>query len=289
MKDTTAITSLSLSYHTSPPTLITCHMSMMIRYYPLPSSPPAGSHPPFLSYTRALPKAHNAPILVSTTSPDETLVATGSSDGVVKVWDLEGGYVTHMFRGHGGPVSAVKFNYSSDGDKRMELFTGSTDARVRIFDLKDPSARAVGGGTAAKPKAVLEGHVSTVRGIDITEDGRWAVTAGRDKVVLVWDLSGGDSSASKKGKSKVKDVTQPKLVQTIICEEQVESLGLLPMEQDVVGAKGSRIRCWTGGDKGLVRIWDVLKAELAGSMRGVEGVDEVEAEEDEQRGIIQVL
>jgi U3 small nucleolar RNA-associated protein 13 len=173
----------------------------------------------------------------------------------------------------------------------MELFTGSTDARVRIFDLKDPSARAVGGGNAAKPKAVLEGHVSTVRGIDVTEDGRWAVTAGRDKVVLVWDLSGGGDSAasSKKGKSKAKEATQPKLVQTIICEEQVESLGLLPMDQPVVGAAGSRVRCWTGGDKGLVRIWDVLKAELVGSMRGVEGVDEVEAEEDEQRGIIQIL
>jgi U3 small nucleolar RNA-associated protein 13 len=276
-------------------------MSMMMRYYPLPSSEPLGSHPPFLSYTRALPKAHSAPILVSTISPDNTLLATGSSDGVVKVWDLEGGYVTHLFRGHGGPVSAVRFNFASpeaegQGDKRMELFTGSTDGRVRVFDLKDSSARAVGGGSAAKPKAVLEGHVSTVRGIDVTEDGRWAVTAGRDKVVLVWDLgdaaatsAAAAASANKKGKSKAKESTQPKLVQTIICEEQVESLGLLPMDQAVVGTKGSRIRCWTGGDKGLVRIWDVLKAELAGSMRGVEGVDEAEAEEDEQRGIIQVL
>jgi U3 small nucleolar RNA-associated protein 13 len=293
-QDTTAITSLALSYHTSPPTLITCHMSMTMRYYPLPSSLPLGSHPPTLSYTRALPKAHSAPILVSAISSDNTLLATGSSDGVVKVWDLEGGYVTHLFRGHGGPVSAVKFFFttSTEGDKRMELYTGSTDGRVRIFDLKDSSARA---GGAAKPKTVLEGHVSTVRGIDISEDGRWAVTAGRDKVVLVWDLSdsataaSASASTSKKGKSKAKESTQPRLIQTIICEEQIESLGLLPTDQAVVGATHPRIRCWTGGDKGLVRIWDVLKAELAASMRGVEGVDEAEAEEDEQRGIIQVL
>ena len=172
----------------------------------------------------------------------------------------------------------------------MELFTGSTDGRVRIFDLKDISARATGGGNAAKPKSVLEGHVSVVRGIDVTEDGKWAVTSGRDKVVLVWDLSGGESVApGKKGKSKAKDVPTPKIIQTIICEEQVESLGLISTDETTLGKPAGRIRCWTGGDKGLVRIWDVLKGEIVGSMRGVEGVDEVEAEEDEQRGIIQIL
>lgn len=263
---------------------------MSMRYYPLPPSGAAGSQPIWLSYIRALPKAHSAPILISATSPDSTLLATGSSDGIVKVWDLQGGYVTHQFRGHGGPVSALRFSFPSDGDKRMELFTGSTDGRVRVFDLKDLSARAAGGGNVAKPKSVLEGHVSVVRGIDVTPDGRWAVTSGRDKVVLVWDLSGGDTVApSKKGKSKAKDSAAPQVVQTIICEEQVESLGLLPSDEEVLGGKAGRIRCWTGGDKGAVRIWDVLKGELAGSMRGVEGVDEVEAEEDEQRGIIQIL
>lgn len=263
---------------------------MAMRYYPLPSTLPSGSRAPFLSYTRQLPKAHSAPILISTISPDNTLLATGSSDGIVKVWDLEGGYVTHQFRGHGGPVSALKFSFPSDGEKRMELFTGSTDGRVRIFDLKDLSSRSTGGGGAAKPKSVLEGHVSVVRGIDVTPDGRWAVTAGRDKVVLVWDLSGGDAVApSKKGKSKAKDSPAPRVVQTIICEEQVESLGLIPTGQTVLGNPAERIRCWTGGDKGAVRIWDVLKGESIGNMRGVEGVDEVEAEEDEQRGIIQIL
>jgi U3 small nucleolar RNA-associated protein 13 len=227
---------------------------------------------------------------VSATSPDNTLLATGSSDGIVKVWDLEGGYVTHQFRGHGGPVSALKFSFPADGEKRMELFTGSTDGRVRIFDLKDISARATGGGNAAKPKSVLEGHVSVIRGIDVTDDGKWAITSGRDKVVLVWDLSGTDAVApGKKGKSKAKDTPTPKIVQTIICEEQVESLGLISADETALGKPAGRIRCWTGGDKGLVRVWDVLKGELVGSMRGVEGVDEVEAEEDEQRGIIQVL
>ncbi|CAN0277644.1 unnamed protein product, partial [Hapterophycus canaliculatus] len=39
-----------------------------------------------------------------------TLVATGSSDSTVKVWDVERGYCTHNFRGHKGVVSVVAFH-----------------------------------------------------------------------------------------------------------------------------------------------------------------------------------
>ncbi|WVF70856.1 hypothetical protein IAT40_005650 [Kwoniella sp. CBS 6097] len=293
--DTTAITSLAISYHTEPPTLITAHMSMTLRYYPLSeSAPPASTtKAPLLTYSRALPRAHSAPILVSAVSPDSTLLATGSSDGIVKVWDLEGGYVTHLFRGHGGPVSALRFNFPvipGEDRRRMELMTGSTDTRVRVYDLRDASARVVGGGNAVKPKAVLEGHVSVVRGIDVTPDGRWAVSGGRDKVVLVWDMLSGESAGqSSKKAGKAKATYQPKLVQTIIAQEQIESLGLLPAEETVSGGSEGRLHCYTGGDNGSVRIWDVLKAKQVGAMKGVEGVDEGEVDDDEQRGVLNVI
>jgi U3 small nucleolar RNA-associated protein 13 len=164
----------------------------------------------------------------------------------------------------------------------MELFTGSTDSRVRVYDLRDANARVVGGGGVIKPMAVLEGHVSVVRGIDVSKDGRWAVTGGRDKVVLVYDLEG--DTTKKNGKAKA----GPKLVQTMMAMEQVEALGLLPIEENVEGAKG-RLVCYTAGDGGKVRLWDVLKAEELSTMVGLEGVDEAEPDEDEQRGIIDVL
>lgn len=212
--------------------------------------------------------------------------------------------MTHLFRGHGGPVSALHFNFPTipeggggEERRRMELLTGSTDARVRIYNLRDANARVVGGGNAVKPKAVLEGHVSVVRGIDVTPDGKWAVTGGRDKVVLVWDMlsGGGETPAveAKKGKGKAAATpTTPKLVQTIIVQEQVESLGLLPQEEQVYGAATGRWLCYTGGDKGLVRVWDVLKGTLVAAMKGVEGVDEAELDDeddDEQRGVLSLL
>jgi U3 small nucleolar RNA-associated protein 13 len=224
---------------------------------------------PLLTYNRSIPKASSAPILLTCVSPDSTLFATASSDGVVKIYDTVGAYITHVFRGHGGPVSAIRFWYNVEGT-RMELWTGSSDSKVRVFDLRDASARVVGGG-GGKAKWVLEGHVSVVRGVDVSVDGRWAVTGGRDKVVLVWNLVG-------EGKKVV-----PKVVQTIIAQEQVETLGLLPVE-------GGVLRCWTGGEKGVVRIWDVLKAKEICSMKGLDGVDEVdEDEEDEHRGIVNAM
>lgn len=244
-----------------------------------------------MTYTRQNTKSHSAPVLVSAISPDNALLATGSSDGIVKLWDLAGGYVTHLFRGHGGPVSALRFRYLGD---RMELWTGSTDGKVRIFDLK--ATQGVSGGassSASKAATVLDGHVSVVRGIDFTDDGKYAITGGRDRVVLVWDLTegaGGRGAPGQGGKGKKKDQgTGPRVVQTIIAGELVESIGIVPSGESVLGATGGSARCWTGGEHGKVRIWDILKGTEVGSMTGVEGVDEVEVDDDDPRGILNVL
>ncbi len=204
-------------------------------------------------------------------SPDSTLLATGSSDGIVKVWDMAGGYTTHIYRGHGGPVSALHFSFpSAEGRQTMELWTGSTDTRVRVYNLRDASARTDVGGSKTKAKAVLEGHVSVVRGIAVSEDGKYAVSGGRDKVVLVWDAEKG------------------KVVQTLLVNEQVEACGLLPLGTAVEGEHADRLLAYTAGDSGRVRVWDVLKGSEVAEMEGVAGVDEAD-EDDEQQGVLQVM
>lgn len=246
-----------------------------MRYYPLPDALPTTPKPPLLQFTRVLARASGAPILLAAVSPDSSLLATGSSDGIVKVWDMAGGYVTHLFRGHGGPVSALAFSFPTGGEKqRMELWTGSTDAKVRVYDLRDAGARVVvGGGGGAKPRAVLEAHVSVVRGIAVSEDGRYAITGGRDKVVLVWDMS--------KKKASV--------IGTILANEQVEACGLLPLGTSVEGEREDRLLCYTAGENGSVRVWDALKGEEVAEMTAVEGVDEASEDDDEQKGVVQVM
>ncbi|KAJ2753458.1 U3 small nucleolar RNA-associated protein, partial [Coemansia nantahalensis] len=51
-------------------------------------------------------KAHDAPVIAMDIDATSTLVATGSADNTVKVWDIDRGYCTHNFKGHGGLVTA---------------------------------------------------------------------------------------------------------------------------------------------------------------------------------------
>ena len=49
-------------------------------------------------------KAHMSPIMAMTFDPSSTLLATGSADSTVKVWDCTRNYCTHNFRGSSGVV-----------------------------------------------------------------------------------------------------------------------------------------------------------------------------------------
>lgn len=218
---------------------------------------------------------------------------------MVKIWDAAGGYVTHVFKGHGGPVSALKVR-TVDGDVKgkgraavMQLVTGCVDAKVRVFDLLDPVHRT-GGAAAGRPKYTLEGHVSVVRGIDVTADGKWLVTAGRDKVVLVWDMD--PTATAVKGKSKSSDVAAvPKTVQTILAHETIEAVGLIDVDDlklasdEGLGRYAGRVLCFTGGERGNIRIWDVLKGNEVESLEGTAPEAEADDEDEEQRGLSNVL
>lgn len=286
------------------------YSSLTLRLYELPSgnslpttssSDSARSSKNIIQPVRTISKCHEAPVHVCGIDPSSTLLASGSADGVVKVWDVQRGYVTHMFKGHGGVVSAVAFNYpretssapSSTTDARMQLITASADTRIRIFDLTASSSRSAG----AKAQDVLEGHVSVPRGLGVTADGRWLVSGGRDAVAMIWDLNGDTSGTSSRNKGKGKAVSnnrpKPRLVKTIPVLERIEAVGVI-VASEVVASKSSehtaagRLRFYTGGEKGVIRIWDATQAEVIATL----GNDISEGTEnlgEDPRGILDVM
>lgn len=248
---------------------------------------------------RTISKCHDAPVHVCRIDPSSTLLASGSADGVVKVWDLQRGYVTHMFKGHGGVVSALAFNYpretssiaSSTSDARMQLITGSADNRIRIFDLTATSARSAN----AKAIDVLEGHVSVPRGLDVTSDGRWLISGGRDSVAIIWDLNGGPAAAQAKGKGKatVDGPVKAVLVKTIPVLERVEAIGAIAASETVASSSSApttagRLRFFTGGEKGLIRIWDATDAKVIASF-GVDISENAKSSAENPREIMDVM
>ncbi|KAI0129953.1 WD40-repeat-containing domain protein [Xylariales sp. AK1849] len=227
--------------------LIVCSRSLSMRIYSLKASESKGSIAPLLLRTL---KPHGTPVVVLAVDRTGTLLATGGTDGAIKVWDIAGGYVTHTFRGPSVLVSALHFfevaansrkasevNGTNDEKKRrrksktaadeteeepsltarFRLASGSQDGKVRVWDLNKRSV-----------VANLESHVSDVQGIDYSADQETLVTASRDKTVTWWD--------SKSWKVR-------KVVPSF---ELVEAVGFI--------ADGSLT--YTAGSNGCLRIWD---------------------------------
>lgn len=258
--------------------------SLSLRIYELPDSkePLKKRIPPI----RVVGRAHEAPVHVCKVDPTSTYLASGAADGVVKVWDILHGFVTHVFKGHGGVVSALAFSYPQDlgsvtQNKTMHLITASVDTRIRIFNLVESASTSSGG----KPEAVLEGHVSVPRGLDVSLDGRWLFSGGRDSVVLIWDLfSKKNSTKEKKSNRKT-----PTLMKTIPTLERVEAVGLLRSDDTQFHSKTEldQIRFYTGGEKGFIKIWDVGKGQVVQKLG--EEQAHASAELEEQRQIVDVL
>ena len=228
--------------------------------------------------SRHISRAHDAPVHVSTVDPSSSYFASGSADGVVKVWDLHRGYVTHVFKGHGGVVSALAFHHLPVREvgetATFRLITGSVDNRIRVFDLVTSH-----GSRGSKPNVVLEGHVSVPRGIAVSSDGKWLLSGGRDAVALIWDLT-------TSGKGKHASATPVKTIPTL---ERVEAVGIL--ESDIVSsAKSPSFKFYTGGEGGTIKIWDASEGTLVASMAPQHAhVESNEEIAEEQREILNVM
>ncbi len=287
-QDTESITSLCITPSASHLLLFTSSLSLRVYEIPTSSVPLTKLVKP----VRVVARAHDAPVHVCKADPTSTYLASGSADGVVKVWDILRGYVTHLFKGHGGVVSALAFNYPFDPssvvrEQKMQLITASVDTRIRIFDLSAAASRASGG---SKPEAVLEGHVSVPRGLDVSADGKWLVSGGRDSVVLVWDISSKAGPAKKSSKGKGKETEfAPVLHKTIPVLERVEAVGLLHPDEDLAGAPSGpgKLRFYTGGEKGLVRIWDAREGNVLFTLGQEQG--EAAEDQEEQRQIVDAM
>lgn len=109
------------------------------------------------------------------------VIATGSFDNTVKLWDLSG--VNHMvLSGHNSSVLGVRF--SPDG--RL-LATASMDNYVGLWNVQSGSCRW------------LKGHQDWVRTLCFSPDGRYLVSGGDDRSLRVWDVDTGKCQSILKG------------------------------------------------------------------------------------------
>ncbi|KAA8913625.1 WD40-repeat-containing domain protein [Sphaerosporella brunnea] len=206
------------------------------------------------------------PTIVCAVDPTGTLVATGGADGIVKVWDVRKGFVTHNLRGHGGLVSALSF-FMAEGETtvpvvakkgkkkvmgRFMLATGGEDTTIRVWDLETTTN-----------VATLQQHGSIVRGLDWSTDGTRLLSGGRDGVMCLFDTKTWNAVVTPTG-------------------EEVEAVGFVKPGV-FVREDGGRVDklVFAAGRQDRVRVWDLAKGE--------EITKEAKVEEDEEKGIIQII
>ncbi|KAI6012396.1 U3 small nucleolar RNA-associated protein [Pisolithus orientalis] len=276
--DGQSITSLCLTPDASH--LVTFTDAPSLRLFKIPKTLTGQPAPP----SRITARPHDAPVHVCAVDPTSTYLASGSADGVVKVWEISTGHVTHVFKGHGGVVSALKFNFPRNEslgqhERVAQLITASVDTKIRVFDLTATSRNDQG---ALRPVAVLEGHVSVPRGLDVTPDGKWLLSGGRDAVVLIWDMTfSGATLGQNKGKSKAL-VTSPTPVKTIPVMERVEAVGFVHCDCDGSSTAADQ-HLFTAGEKGVVKIWNWKGTLLHHLGTGWE------QEQEEQRQVLEAM
>lgn len=113
-------------------------------------------------------KAHLMPVLTMAYDPSGSLVATGSADKTIKVWDMEQGHCTHIFKDHSDIVQRIYFHPVRND---LRLFSSGDDNTVRIYDLHDSIC-----------VAAFKDHMSLPTALVVAENGHVLVTGGRDKV-----------------------------------------------------------------------------------------------------------
>ncbi|MEM6469495.1 MAG: protein kinase [Planctomycetota bacterium] len=100
-----------------------------------------------------------------------TLMATGSKDGRVIIWNPANGEQMSVF--HGSDASVMALVFSNDGRR---LFSAGQDGTVRIWDLK-----------TSQDIFQLVGPSIPISGLAITPDDSQLVCAYRDGTVKVWE------------------------------------------------------------------------------------------------------
>lgn len=145
----------------------------------------------------------SSPAYIMQIDSSSTLLAVGNTDGSVNVIDMNAGYITHSFKGHGATISALKF-FTDDTSKKWLLLSGDTQGMVKIWDMVE-----------RKCISTVQEHTSAVRGIDmriIGDDKYKIVTGGRDDIVNVYETN---------------NIKKPKLIKTMPAHQQVESCGFV--------------------------------------------------------------
>ena len=115
-------------------------------------------------------------------SPNGKILASGSSDGLVMLWNLADGSVSRTLRAGGNRVWVYSVAISPDG---KTLASGSLNSdrqeQIKLWDI----------GTGKEPKTLTWEDVPDVYSVVFSPDSKTLATCGLYKGIRLWDVASG--------------------------------------------------------------------------------------------------
>jgi WD40 repeat protein len=115
------------------------------------------------------------------------LLATGSGDQTVKLWDISSGQCLKTLSGHSSRVWSVAFTPDS-----QTLASGSGDNTVKLWDVST--------GECLK---TLQGHLNWVFSTAFSPNGQMLASGAGDRTVKLWDVQTGECLKTLQEESKL--------------------------------------------------------------------------------------
>ena len=108
-------------------------------------------------------------------NPQQPMLASGSLDDTLRLWNWQTGDLLHSFKGHARGVNDVIF------DRRGQLLVScGDDAIIKVWHLNDGTLRHT-----------LKGHLRDVTAIALGSSGNLLASASEDGTLKLWDLNQG--------------------------------------------------------------------------------------------------
>ena len=215
--------------------------------------------------------AHSDVVSSLAFSPDGRLVASGSQDGTIKLWDVGTGKVLRTLKDE---TSGQALAFFPDG-KTLIAGVGNEDKGEEIMHLWDVET--------GKLKGRWKGPTRLLEGLIFSADGKLIATADMDKTVRIWDAQTGKLKQTVTGYDYTTSVAFSPDGKLVVSGHHDAGILVWDVEtgerkQTLMGGAFGEIQALayspdgstlaSGGHDATVKLWDARTGKLTHTLKG---------------------
>jgi len=133
---------------------------------------------------------HTAEVKSVSFSPDGRLLASGSADHTIRLWNVETGKVTKILGGQsaaGDNESPEVWSVSFSPDGRL-LASRSADHTIRLWNVETGKVTKILEGQS---KAAVDNDIAMADSVSFSRDGQRLASPGENRTIKLWDVTTG--------------------------------------------------------------------------------------------------